>query len=143
MSENFKQIQRQLQVVLDEPVAPAKLVSQTRRCCEAVVWARESEEQLARQGASLSKEGICRLAAISALGQLALEKRLPDGPPLPALAQQLAAEPRFQRQLGGTAHDVLHALRSGALLRRMAETAQPAPARQPGCETRDKRGPAR
>lgn len=140
MSENFKQIQQQLAAALNEPRAPQRLIEQTRRRCEAVVWGRQAEQRLAQQGAPLSQEEIGKLAAISTLGQLALTKRLPDGMSLSHLAQQIADEPCFQRQLGGTAHDTLRSLRSGALMR---QTAQTRAAHRIDGGTRDKQGPVR
>lgn len=143
MSENFKQIQQQLRLALNEPTVPERLVAHTCRLCEAVVWGQKAEKQLEQNGANLSKQDIVRLTAIGVLGQLALGKCLPDMPSLSVMAQQLADQPWFQNRCNGTARDALHGLHSGVFLRPDTKITKPRPARKAGTGACENNGPVR
>lgn len=139
VDRDFEPFRSSLEQALCEPEVPFQVVQRTARRCQAVMAGRAAEERLLGKE-KLPPEEVYYLTAASLLGRLALDRKLPEGQPLPDMARALSDSAWFRSRFNGTQSEALRCLHSGALLR--DETARSTPPAARTAPTPHK-GPAR
>lgn len=113
-------IREKLTEALDEPSVPPALVEQNVVRASAITAGRDAEKQLEAMAGHAGDGNTVDLAAKCLIGRLMMTKKPPMGVTVPQMTDQLKSKSSFIRLVSGEPGEVLHEIRSGELLQKLA-----------------------
>ena len=117
-------IKKKLTEALAEPAVPQALVEQNVVRAQAITAGREAEKRLETMPELADAAETVDLAAKSLVGRLMMTRKPPMGVTAPQMTDRLKSESGFVRLASGKPGEILHMIRSGELLQKLAGSAR-------------------